>query len=122
MSQLTQSNQIAGLTGLTVGASPYIIPIDFTNVDAAAISCISTAIGGATLTLEASVDGFNYLTVPAALGANPVSLTVAATTIFNIREGCLPVKYVRLVLSILTGTMGAFTVEVNKRTSAIVHQ
>lgn len=122
MSQLTQSHQIATFTALTAGGSPYIVPIDFTNVSACAVSCINTAIAGATLRLEASADGFNYITVPAALGANPVTLTTADTTIFNIGEGVLPTKYVRIVLVVTSGTMGAFTVTVNTRLSAIVHQ
>jgi hypothetical protein len=122
MSQLTQAQQLTGLLGLTAGGSPYYIPIDFTNISACSISCISTAVGGAVLTLQVAVDGFNYVTVPAADGGNPVALSAAATTIFNIREGILPTKYVRLSLVVTSGTMGAFTVSVNTRTSAIVHQ
>lgn len=122
MSQLTQAKQIATYTGLTSGSSPYIVPVDFTNVDSGAISCISTSIIGATLTLQASADGLNYVTVPAFGATNPVTLTAAATTIFNIPEGVLPVKYVQVVLVINSGTMGAFTVTTNTRTAAIHHQ
>ena len=114
----------ASLTSLTVGSSPYNVPIEYTSDDSIAISCTSPLVGAsgnATLTLQGSTDNVNWVTLPASVGVNPTTLTAATTTLFNIAQGAVACKYlnVNLVLN-ASGTLATFVVSINKRNASIV--
>lgn len=119
MGVIVENLQLASLTTLTAAGGPYNVVVDVSNYDGFAFSCTSAATSGATLTLMASVDGVNYAAVPSTIAAgNPVSLTSAVTTIFNVASGALNVRYVQLNLVLGAGnTMATFVVNGNFRSA-----
>ena len=122
MSKLISNVQVSSFSSLTSVGGPYNTVIDNSSLDAVAISCSSAVTAGATLTLLGSVDGVNYVAIPSTIApGNPVSLTSAATTIFNIAAGALAMKWLEVSLSLGGGnTMASFTVTVNLRNNSIM--
>lgn len=122
MSQLVENVEIYTNVSLTAGT--YNIPVDNTELDSLAISILTSIVaGGGTgiVTLQGSVDGINFVAIPASIAlGNPVTLSLIDDNIviFNVQAGALAVKYLNVNLA-LTSSLTYFTVNVNYRNNSI---
>jgi len=124
MSQLVENVEI--YTNVALAAGSYNVPVDNTDLDSLAISVLTSAVGASgtgVVTLQGSVDGINFVAIPAMIAfGNPVTLSDSEDNVvlFNVQAGALAVKYlnVNLVLA-SSGTLSYFTVNVNYRNNSI---